>query len=178
MESNTKKKQKRRHLTEKEKKDFAELWKYMKNLLGYDDNVPLPNFFALRLKGIQVGKYVENYSIKAVGSEDSEGSGGYIGFDIMLSTLKLYRSDIENGYRRNGITDVNYKFNYACKVMESHLQDVLDMMKKAEKDKNRIDDETDNDGNNDDFIPMNYDSVEYKNRNNKPKHNPLLDELW
>lgn len=172
MESKTKKKTKK-HLSEKEKKDFAELWKYFKNLLGYDDNVPLPNFFALRLKGIQVGKYVENYSIKAVGAEDTEtGDGGYIGFDVMLNTLKLYRNDIENGFRRNKIDDVNYKFNYACKIMESHLQNVLDMMKKAEENKNNTVLDDDNS-----IMSIDYDRVEYKS-NKQKKHNPILDELW
>lgn len=114
-------------MTEKEKKDYDAFYKSVRQLMGYSEKQPLTNTQALRLKGLNSGRYIENSNIKSYGE---------IGYDILLLTLKMYYGQITTGLSKNTFKDSNHKFNYICKIIESHVNDVyiaVQNKKNAEK---------------------------------------------
>ena len=52
-------------MTEAEKKEWDELYEYVKKqILFYDDNQNLSSYICTKLKGIRTGKFIENRNIK------------------------------------------------------------------------------------------------------------------
>lgn len=165
-----KQKPKTKTMKEQERKDFDELYRYVRTLIGYDSDTPLPSKYVLRLKGIQVGKFMENYSIQAPGSDNEYGGNGNIQSNIILKCVKLYKNDIENGWRRNGIEEYEHKFYYLCKVVENHLQDVIDLERRLEKANEKLQEP----------VPDNQtEEIQYTPQKNKTTITPsYVEELW
>lgn len=160
----------KKKIEQKEKEQFDELYRYVKKLFGYDDNVPLPSFVVLRLKGLRSGKFAENYNVTAPGAINEFGDSGNVGFDIILVTIRLYADDIIRGLSRNHVEDIRYKINYLCKVVESHLQETIDLVKRSKVSQQVADNSVD-------LSTLDADRVEYK-KESKQKVNPILETLW
>lgn len=113
-------------MSKEESKDWEELYMYVKNLMGYDDNQSLSKHMVLRLKGLLTGKFIENNNIK----DNSNYS-----YKTILNTFKYCSLDIKNAFRSKSFKDESHKFNYALVVVEKNINTVYMRMKNVEKAK-------------------------------------------
>ena len=113
-------------MTEKEKQDWENLYYYVKNVMGYDENQALSNTMVLRLKGLLTNKFMENNNIKS--------SANY-SYETILNTFKYCNLDIRNALRTNRFKDEQHKFNYILKIVEQNINTVYIRMKNAERAK-------------------------------------------
>ena len=117
----------RKKMTEKEKKDWEELYTYVKkNVMGYDENQALSNAMVLRLKGLLTNKFMENGNI--------ESTANY-SYETILNTFKYSSIDINKALRTNNFKDESHKFNYILKIVEKNINTVYVKMKNVEKAK-------------------------------------------
>ena len=117
----------RKKMTEKEKKDWEELYTYVKkNVMGYDENQALSNTMVLRLKGLLTNKFIENGNI--------ESTANY-SYETILNTFKYSSIDINKALRTNNFKDESHKFNYVLKIVEKNINTVYVKMKNVEKAK-------------------------------------------
>ena len=155
MAKNTTKKK----MTEEEKASWEQLYYYVKNLLGYDENQALSSQMVLRLKGLLTGKFIENKNI--------QDNAGY-SYDIILATFKYCKPDIDKALRTNRFQNEQHKFLYITKIVENNINDVYLRMKNAEKAKEEVE-----------TSDMSH-TVEYVNtfKSKDKKINNRLKELW
>lgn len=113
-------------MTEKEKQDWENLYYYVKNVMGYDENQALSNTMVLRLKGLLTNKFMENNNIK---------SNANYSYETILNTFKYCNLDIQNALRTNRFKDEQHKFNYILKIVEQNINTVYIRMKNAERAK-------------------------------------------
>ena len=113
-------------MTEKEKQDWENLYYYVKNVMGYDENQALSNTMVLRLKGLLTNKFMENNNIK---------SNANYSYETILNTFKYCNLDIRNALRTNRFKDEQHKFNYILKIVEQNINTVYIRMKNAERAK-------------------------------------------
>lgn len=146
-------------MTEEEKREFKELYKYVKvNIMNYNDDQSLSNKMTLRLKGLSTNKFVENNNI--------EDSAKY-SYQTILNTFKFCSQTIQNSLRTNNFVDEMHKFNFVLKIVESHINDVYVRMKNIERAKKEAENT---------FIEIDeHTGVEYQPK--KKRKNRLM-ELW
>lgn len=113
-------------MTEEEKASWEQLYYYVKNLLGYDENQALSSQMVLRLKGLLTGKFIENKNI--------QDNAGY-SYETILNAFKYSSLDIQRALRTNGFRDEQHKFNYILKIVEKNINTVYMKMRNAEKAK-------------------------------------------
>ena len=113
-------------MTEKEKQDWENLYYYVKNLLGYDENQALSSTMVLRLKGLLTNKFIENNNI--------ESTANY-SYETILNTFKFCSPEISKALRTNSFKDENHRFNYILKIVEKNINTVYIKMKNIEKAK-------------------------------------------
>lgn len=112
-------------MTIQDKKDWDELYEYVKkNVMGYDDNQKLTNFMILRLKGLPYGLCVAN--------NNSEDMANY-SFSLVLTTFKYCSINIKRALETKHFKDDSAKFNYIIAIVENKLNDVYKKMKQAER---------------------------------------------
>ena len=116
----------KKKMTEKEKQDWENLYYYVKNLLGYDDNQALSNTMVLRLKGLLTNKFIENGNIASTANYS---------YEIILNTFKFSSLDIQRALKNNNFKDEMHKFNYVLKIVEKNINTVYVKMKNLEKAK-------------------------------------------
>ncbi len=116
----------KKKMTEKEKQDWENLYYYVKNLLGYDENQALSSTMVLRLKGLLTNKFIENGNI--------ESTANY-SYEVILNTFKFSSLDIQKALRSNNFKDESHKFNYILKIVEKNINTVYVKMKNLEKAK-------------------------------------------
>ena len=116
----------RKKMSKEESQDWEELYLYVKNLMGYDENQSLSKYMVLRLKGLLTGKFIENNNIK---------NNSNYSYKTILNTFKLCSLDIKNAFRTKSFKDESHKFNYALVVVEKNINDVYIRMKNVEKAK-------------------------------------------
>lgn len=116
----------KKKLTEKEKKDWENLYYYVKKLLGYDENQALSSTMVLRLKGLLTNKFIENGNI--------ESTANY-SYEVILNTFKYSSVDIQKALRSNNFKDEMHKFNYILKIVEKNINTVYMKTKNIEKAK-------------------------------------------
>lgn len=116
----------RKKMSKEESQDWEELYMYVKNLMGYDENQSLSKHMVLRLKGLLTGKFIENKNIK----DNSNYS-----YKTILNTFKFCSLDIKNAFRSKSFKDESHKFNYALVIVEKNINDIYMKMKNAEKAK-------------------------------------------
>lgn len=150
----------KKKLTEKEKKDWENLYYYVKNLLGYDENQALSSTMVLRLKGLLTNKFIENGNI--------ESTANY-SYEVILNTFKYSSVDIQKALRSNNFKDEMHKFNYILKIVEKNINTVYMKTKNIEKAKEEAKNTTVE-------IPT-HTGAEYQ-RKTKEINNSLLDKLW
>lgn len=146
-------------MTEQDKKDWDELYQFVKlKVLGYDENQKIPNYLALRLKGMLTNKFIENNKQKATSNYS---------YKVVLNTFKFCMPDIRRALSTNRFVDEQHKINYIMKIVDGHLNDVYMRMKNTEKVKEEVA--------NADIDVLVYDGAKYKpNKNKKYK----FEDLW
>ena len=113
-------------MTEEEKIAWENLYYYVKNLLGYDENQALSSAMVLRLKGLSTNKFMENEKIKSTANYS---------YEVILNTFKFCSPDIQRALRTNSWANEAHRFNYILKVVESNINNVYLRMKNIEKAK-------------------------------------------
>ena len=116
----------KKKMTEKEKQDWENLYYYVKNLLGYDENQALSSTMVLRLKGLLTNKFMENGNI--------ESTANY-SYEVILNTFKFCSPEISKALRTNRFADEMHKFNYVLKIVEKSINTVYMKMKNVQKAK-------------------------------------------
>lgn len=112
-------------MTEKEKKDWDSLYKYVrKNIMGYDERQSLPSYVVARLKGLCTGNYMVNNNIK---------KNANYSFETILNTFKFCSPNISKALKTNNFRDENHKVNYVLKIIENNLNDVYVRERNAKK---------------------------------------------
>ena len=104
-------------MTEQEKKDWNELYQYVKlEILGYDKDIKIPNYLALRLKGLKNGKFMCN--------NKTNNFANYT-FEELLLTFKIHRITILNAIKNTTkFKDENHRINYMMAIIENKINDV------------------------------------------------------
>jgi len=113
-------------MTEKEKRDWENLYYHVKNVMGYDENQALSSTMVLRLKGLLTNKFIENNKI--------ESTANY-SYETILNAFKYSSLDIQKALRTNNFKDEMHRFNYLLKIVEKNINTVYMKMKNAEKAK-------------------------------------------
>ena len=116
----------RKKMNEKEKQDWEDLYYYVKNIMGYDENQSLSNTMVLRLKGLSTNKFIENKNVKSTANYS---------YETILNTFKFSSADIKNALRTVTWSNEIHKFNYILKIVEKNLNTVYMRMKNKEKAK-------------------------------------------
>lgn len=116
----------KKKMSEKELRDWENLYYYVKNLLGYDENQALSSTMVLRLKGLLTNKFIENNNI--------ESTANY-SYEVILNTFKFCSADISKALRTNRFVDEQHKFNYILKIVEKNINTVYMKMKNVQKAK-------------------------------------------
>ena len=151
----------RKKMTEEEKRDWDELYSYVKtNIMGYDKNQSLSSNMVLRLKGLLTNKFMENKNI--------ESTANY-SYRTILNTFKYCSPDINKALRTNKFTDEQHKFNYVLKVVEKNINTVYMKMKNVEKAKEEAENMR--------LDTVNHVGAEYQKKT-KETTNKLLNDLW
>lgn len=129
QDENKKTKKKPVKMTEEEKKEFDELYQYVRiELLGYKDNNKLMKQSILRLKGLKNGQYMVNRS------NSIEFPCDY-SYKSWLVTFKAVSQKIKYGLQHNTFTDELHQINYMIKIAESKINEICLAMQRAEKQK-------------------------------------------
>lgn len=113
-------------MTEEEKAAWENLYYYVKNLLGYDENQALSNTMVLRLKGLLTNKFMENKKIETTANYS---------YETILNTFKFCSPDINKALRTNNFKDEMHRFNYLLKIVEKNINTVYMRMRNAQKAK-------------------------------------------
>lgn len=150
----------KKKMTEKEKQDWENLYYYVKNLFGYDENQALSSTMVLRLKGLLTNKFIENNNI--------EDTANY-SYEIILNTFKFCSPDIHKALRTNNFKDEMHRFNYVLKIVEKNINTVYMKMKNVQKAKEEAENMT--------IDTANHIGAEYQ-RKTKDIKNELLNDLW
>ena len=156
----TPKKQPKKKLTEQEKIDWDNLYQFVKtSVMGYDTNQALPSQWVLRLKGLLVNKYIENYN------QENTANYSYI---TALNTFKYSMPEIKRAFQNVDFKDENHKFNLVMKIVERNINTVYMKEKAVKKSKENIETL--------DTSIINYKGAEYQRKTEKTSSR--LDELW
>ena len=125
LKEKLKAKEEAKKLSEQEKLDWDELYKYVKvNIMGYDEDQALSNTMVLRLKGLLTNKFIENNNIASTANYS---------YKTILNTFKYSSLDIQKALRTNNFKDEMHKFNYILKIVEKNINTVYVKMRNAEK---------------------------------------------
>ena len=145
--------------------DWVDLYEYVKKeIMGYADDLKLPSYMILRLKGLSTGKFLANNKITPMANYD---------FTTILFTFKAYRQNIIGGFRANNtkFTNEQHKFNYSMVIVESNINDMVIRLKNAKRAKEKI-------------INMSLDNQLHEGAEYKAKSKDInksikdLEELW
>lgn len=118
-------------MTEKEKEQFGELYRYVKTeVMNYDSKQSLPSSFVLGLKGLATGKVVEN--------KRQKDRANY-GYDVVLLAFKLSKNKISYAIRTKDFKGEQQKFHYIRKIVEDELNNAYLLNKRYEEEKSKVD---------------------------------------
>lgn len=148
-------------MTDTEKEQFDKLYQYVKSeILMYNKTQSIPQSLVLRLKGLAVGKFLENRNI--------EDKAKY-SFEIVLYTFQICKPIILGAILNKNFESESQKFNYICKIIENNLNDVYIRVAKAKQTEEKIE--------NMDNSNLLHSSAGYvqKTENNR---NKKLENLW
>ena len=150
----------KKKMSEEQKIAWENLYYYVKNLLGYDENQALSSTMVLRLKGLSTNKFIENNNIK--------DSANY-SYEVILNTFKFCSPQISKALKTNSWTNEMHRFNYILKIVESNINNVYLRMKNVQKNKEEAKNAT--------IDTVNHIGAEYQ-RKTKEVNNKLLNDLW
>jgi hypothetical protein len=120
----------KKRMTKKELEEWEALYEYVRrNIMGYDEFQSLSTQMVLRLKGLQVNKFMANNNIKDTANYS---------YDVILNTFKYCMPEIKKGLSNNRFADESHKFNYILKIVEPKINDVYMRMKNNKKSEEKI----------------------------------------
>lgn len=153
--------EKTKKLTDVEKAQFDSLYQYVKKeILMYDATQSIPQSLILRLKGLSVGKFLENKNI--------ENKAQY-SYEIVLFAFQICKPVIMGVISNKSFETESQKFNYICKIVENNLNDVYMRVNKAKQSEEKIENmNTDN---------LSHCGAEYVQKTDTKK-NSKLENLW
>ena len=122
-------KPKRKRMTKEEKKQWDELYSYVKELMGYDEKTALDRYFVLRLKGLKEGKFIANNKTKLYGEYT---------FQEILATFMYCKSEIVKGLTFNDFKDNQHKINYIMFLVELQLNMIRERIRNKVKEEKQI----------------------------------------
>ena len=112
-------------MTEQEKKEWDELYEYVRSeIMNMSSNQSLSRFMVVRLKGLLSGKFVENYNIENVAKYSLR---------TVINTFKYCSLDIKKAVTKKHFDTDEYKFNYIMTIVEKNIRTVDERMKFAKK---------------------------------------------
>lgn len=111
-------------MTEQEIQDFDKLYKYVKQILGYDENMVLPKYMVMRIKGLADGKFYANAKVKSMGNYD---------YNTIYFTFIYCKDKIQKALQTKDFKDEQAKFNYIFAIVSNNINDVVLKIKKAKK---------------------------------------------
>ena len=150
----------KKKMSEEQKIAWENLYYYVKNLLGYDENQALSSTMVLRLKGLLTNKFIENNNI--------ESTANY-SYEVILNTFKFCSPDIQKVLRTNRFVDEMHRFNFVLKIVERNINNVYMHMKNVQKSKEEAKNTT--------IDTASHTGAEYQ-RKTKEVNNKLLNDLW
>ena len=117
-------------MTEVEKKEWSELYNYVKKeILFYDDNQNIPQNICRKLKGIRTGKFIENRLI--------ENQAEYP-YKIILYTFQICRPRILAALSGKTFESEMQQVNYICAIVKNNINDVYEMVKRKERNDEKV----------------------------------------
>ena len=116
-------------MTKEEKKQWDELYSYVKELMGYDEKTALDRYFVLRLKGLKEGKFIANNKTKLYGEYT---------FQEILATFMYCKSEIVKGLTFNDFKDNQHKINYIMFLVELQLNMIRERIRNKVKEEKQI----------------------------------------
>ena len=145
-----------------ENKQWNALYEYVKKeILEYTDDMQLPRFMILRLRGLRNGKFMANKNSKPMASYD---------YNTILLTFKACKYDILR-YTKQGIfKDEQHRFNYIMVIIENNINDIVMRLKNVKRQEKKIDII-------DIEIIQRDETAEYTKKS-KETTNKRLDNLW
>jgi hypothetical protein len=151
----------RKKMTEEEKQSWENLYYYVKNLLGYDENQALSNAMVLRLKGLLTNKFMENKNVASTANYS---------YETILNAFKYSSMDIQRALTVNRFTDEMHRFNYILKIVERNINTVYMKTKGVKKSEEKIDDV--------DTTIANYTGVKYQVKQDIKNREDKFSDLW
>lgn len=150
----------KKKMSAKDKKDWENLYFYVKKMLGYDENQALSSTMVLRLKGLLTNKFIENGNIQ---------DGANYSYEVILNTFKFCSPTINKALKTNSWSNEMHRFNYILKIVESNINNVYLRMKNIQKTKEEAENTT--------IDTANHVGADYQ-RKTKEVNNKLLNDLW
>ena len=114
----------KKKMSEEEKKQWDELYSYVKELMGYDCKTSLSRTEVLKLKGLTRGQFIAN--------NNQQELAEYSFYEILV-TFKICKFDIIRGFRSNSFKTNGHKFNYMIKIVEGNLSTVRERLKQRQQ---------------------------------------------
>lgn len=110
---------------------FDKLYQYIRSeIMKYpndsENKKALTRNMTMRIKGLRKGQYFLHYN----NNEIAEYT-----YDVILATFRLYKREIEQGFSRNSFVNDDHKFNYAMKIVESNINNVIDRIHHIKQEK-------------------------------------------
>ena len=145
-----------------ENRQWNALYEYVKKeILEYTDDMQLPRFMILRLRGLRNGKFMANKNSKPMASYD---------YNTILLTFKACKYDILR-YTKQGIfKDEQHRFNYIMVIIENNINDIVMRLKNVKRQEKKIDII--------DIETIQRDEIAEYTRKGKETTNKRLDNLW
>ena len=119
----------KKKMSEEEKKQWDELYSYVKGLMGYDEKTSLSRTEVLKLKGLTRGQFIAN--------NNQQELAEYSFYEILI-TFKVCKFDIIRGFRSNSFKSNGHKFNYMIKIVEGSLSTVRERLKNRQQAEQKI----------------------------------------
>lgn len=114
-------------MTQQEKADFDTLYQYVKiKILGYSEDMALPKFMIMRLKGLSDGKFYANNKTKSTAKYD---------YRTIYLTFIYCKDKIHKALQTKKFTNEQNKFNYIMAIVENNINDVVIKLNNANKSK-------------------------------------------
>ena len=116
--------------SDKEIREWDALYNYVKTaILGYDDNMNLPTYFVLRLKGMAQGKFV---------AKDRNKQNLTYGYPVVLKTFEVRKPLIDYAFKHKHFNGESHKINWLCCLIESGINDTYLKMKEEKNETAQI----------------------------------------
>lgn len=110
-------------LTEEEKKEWNELYNYLKKeIFHYDEKQKLSETIVLSVLGIRYGKAIENRNIPDKAKYP---------FRVILFTFMSCKKDIEYAIRTKNFKNENKMMAYIRKIIDANINDVYERYKQS-----------------------------------------------